>query len=166
MGRKKKESSVVFIGDDKEPLLLQQNNAWSPITSNGNKNTTNKSSQVNRRNDTSSKSNNNALDRITTFPGSFTRYLFSKSSVIVRMLSSLCPPLGRFKRIAVDFEGSFLSTFILTATVYWGLVNKSKEGSRLISLLHSLVLTLGYLLVVSISTWTLALLTKTAITLR
>lgn len=35
----------------------------------------------------------------TPFPGSFIKYLFSEKSVLMRILSSLCPPFGRFKRI-------------------------------------------------------------------
>jgi len=35
----------------------------------------------------------------------FKNYLFSQKSVVVRLVSSLLPPCGKFKRIAVDPQG-------------------------------------------------------------
>ncbi|OXA46490.1 protein YIPF3 [Folsomia candida] len=101
----------------------------------------------------------------TPFPGSFIKYLFSEKSVLMRILSSLCPPFGRFKRIAVDYEGSFLSTFFLTAIVYWGLVTSTEHESpsRLFALLHATGLTVGYLGMISAFTWIISRCTKTAI---
>jgi len=159
MGRtRKKDSSVVFIGEDDESKapLLSPKDAWSASKSPSSK-------QPQKKKPFSAAKT--ASDFIKPFPRSFCQYLVSEGSIIIRILSSLFPPVGRFKRIAVDFEGSFLSTFLLTATVYWGLVN-SKGESRLHSLGHSLGLTMGYLILTSGFTWVLAKGTKTTITYR
>jgi len=152
MGRaRKKESSVVFIGDEEDKTPLLHKEGWGSSTKKSRPSSVKKRGFLGGEN--------------KPFPKSFLKYLFSESSVIIRMLSSLCPPFGRFKRIAVDFEGSFLSSFLLTATVYWGLVN-SKGESRLYSLGHASALTLGYLLSITLFTWSLSSCTKTIITFR
>lgn len=154
---KKKESSVVFIGDeDKEPLLEK---GW---TSQSSSNNGTKKGRLNR------KGVESLNLKFKPFPSTFIKYLFSEKSVFMRLLSSLCPPFGQFKRIAVDYEGSFLSTFLLTVTVYWGLINANADEpiSRLFACLHATGLTVGYLLIIAAFTWALSLCTKTTINPR
>jgi hypothetical protein len=157
MGRaRKKESSVIFIGEEEDKTPLLQKEGWG---------STNKKLATNKANLASSTKKKSFICGDKPFPKSFLHYLFSESSIIIRMLSSLCPPFGRFKRIAVDFEGSFLSSFLLTATVYWGFVN-SKGESRLYSMGCASALTLGYLFIITLFTWIMSSCTKTIITFR
>lgn len=161
---KRLDSSVIFIGEDEVPLLKD---GWREDSNKGGLKNGSKASSRNHKNSTSSlrKSSLSAAGRLQSFPGTFKRYLFSESSVITRLVTSLCPPVGKYKRIPVDAEGSFLSCFLLACTLYWGFVN-SRGEARINALFMSSSLTVGYLLAISGVTWLLSFCTKTIITLR
>lgn len=147
------DSSVIFIGEDEEPLLKE---AWGDRKPKG-RSKNGKPGSALRRLASPSKARR--------LPATFFNYLFSEKSVITRLVTSLFPPFGRYKRIPVDAEGSFLSCFLLVCTLYWGYVN-AKGEPRVNALFLSSSLTVGYLITVSSVTWLLSFCTKTIITLR
>lgn len=104
------------------------------------------------------------------FPTSFLKYFLWEESVFMRLISSLCPPFGRFKRISVDIEGSFLSMFFLSLTLYWGFINNVNnnkvEISRIYLLALSFALTGGYVALSTILVFLLSSCSKTFITTR
>lgn len=144
---------MIFIGEDEVPLLKE---SWTD----GEKKTKGRAKRPNTllRKPGSPR-------RSKYFPQTFVNYLFSQNSVIIRLLTSLCPPFGKYKRIPVDAEGSFLSCFLLICTLYWGYVN-SRGESRMNAFVLSSSLTIGYLLIISGATWLLSFCTKTIITMR
>src|SRR5665811_403062 len=91
MGRtKKKDSSVVFIGEEEDKTPLLQQDAWGLSKS---KNTfTSKGLGKNGKINQSATKKKSFLYGDKPFPRSFIQYLFSESSVLIRMFSSLCPP--------------------------------------------------------------------------
>ena len=145
-GKSKNKSAVIFV--DEESLV--PTSGWS---SSGGK----ESSDWGR-----AKSQDHIGHR---FHASFRNYLFSENSVLSRLFSSLVPPFGRFQRIPTDHQGTFLSIFILFAIIYLGHV-KSRIISRSYALVASGVLSIGYVVGISLVIFLMSYLTKTKITFR
>lgn len=147
------DSSVIFIGEDEVPLLKD---AWGE-----------------KKGKHRAKTHKGGISlrkavlpfKAKRLPTTFMNYLFSQNSVVSRLATSLCPPFGKYKRIPVDAEGSFLSCFLLVCTLYYGYVN-SRGESRINALFLSSSLAVGYLVTISGVTWLLSFCTKTIITLR
>ncbi|CAG7726670.1 unnamed protein product [Allacma fusca] len=149
----KNKSSVIFI--DEESLLPEE--AWE---------------EKNGRRDKTSKLRGswNKIKSIPegkagSFPETFRNYLFSENSVLTRLFSSLLPPFGRFQRVAVDPQGTFLSAFLLCAVIYLGYV-RSRSITRSNAFLSSVVLSGGYICITAAAVSLMSIVTKTIITFR